>query len=416
MDPIEYQRRKDYLDLTPADGDNVRQLREVFHRHAQTFAERFYDHLQASPLTAPFLQDPVVLERLKRLQAEYFAQLLEGVFDDEYVQSRHRVGRAHQRVGIEPLTYLGAYNQYIQLTFPLFVEAFGDRLAEVLPALLSLVKVIFFDITLALDTYFRDATERLRRQNEDLRQALVLVQQARQREEQLRRLLGHEIRGGLAAIITSLEDLLDRTDLDEEPRDDLEHVHRRAWSMTEMLTEMLTQGAEPHPGGPSRVDVRALLQSLRSRFDLYTVGRDVELTLPASPPSVWADPLQLREVFANLLANAVRYLDKPQGRIEVIARPFAPGDAPADLAHPDGTFILFGVRDNGPGLPDSIRARLFEPFVRGPDTGNAPPGTGLGLYFVRTSVEQGGGRIWFESQRGTGTCFWFTFPAGASDG
>ena len=173
------------------------------------FAERFYDHLLADPHTRAYLRDPEQLRVLKGLQAEYFSQLLEGVFDVPYFEGRLRVGVAHQRIGLSPVWYLGAYNQYIQLTFPLFVRAFGDDLEKVLPLLLSLVKVIFLDVGLALDTYFQEATAQLRQRNEELQQALGLYWQAQRREEQLHKMASHEIRGGLAAVITGLEDLQD---------------------------------------------------------------------------------------------------------------------------------------------------------------------------------------------------------------
>ena len=77
------------------------------------------------------------------------------------------------------------------------------------------------------------------------------------------------------------------------------------------------------------------------------------------------------------------------------------------------------MADNGPGVPEVIRERLFEPFVRGPGVAGRRPGTGLGLYFVRTVVEQGGGRVWVESTPGEGSRFYFTVPRrppGANDG
>ncbi len=112
---------------------------------------------------------------------------------------------------------------------------------------------------------------------------------------------------------------------------------------------------------------------------------------------VWADAVQLREAFANLIGNAVNYLDKAPGRVEV-------------TWSEDDDFCVFCVADNGPGVPESIRDRLFEPFVRGPGAASLRPGTGLGLYFVRTVVEQGGGRVWVESLSDEGSRFYFTVP------
>jgi signal transduction histidine kinase len=396
IDDDDRRERQSYLNLDETDAANVRKLRPAFQEYAREFAERFYRHLLQNPHTAQFLRDPQQLEHLKKHQSAYFAELLEGVFDTAYFEGRLRVGLAHQRIGLEPDWYLGAYNQYIQLTFPIFARAFGSNLDKVLPLLLSLVKVIFLDIGLALRTYFSSATEQLQHHNEELKQALELYWHTQQREEQLRKLVSHEVRGGLAAIITSLEDLLDvaRPNLDPSAVEQFENLSKRCWSLTSLLGEMLTA---PSSGAPTWVETSEIFETLVTRFGLYAEGRAIRLHLPEHAPRVWAEPLQLREVFANLVSNAVRYMDKEPGRVEITCRP-------------DGEFYLFGVADNGPGIPPAIRSRLFEPFVRGPATSGRTGGTGLGLYFVRTIIEQGGGRIWVESEPGSGTCFWFTVP------
>src|SRR5437773_4301798 len=110
MDEAERRCRQTFLGLTEADAANVRKLRDAFAGHAAEFAERFYEHLLADPYTRAFLRDPDTLARLKGLQAEYFAQLLDGAFDVPYFEARLRVGVAHQRVGLAPGWYLGASN------------------------------------------------------------------------------------------------------------------------------------------------------------------------------------------------------------------------------------------------------------------------------------------------------------------
>jgi signal transduction histidine kinase len=397
MDEAERRRRLAFLGITAADAANVRALRDAFAARAREFAERFYEHLLADPHTRAYLRDPEQLRRLKGLQAEYFSQLLEGVFDVPYFEGRLRVGVAHQHIGLSPVWYLGAYNQYIQLTFPLFVRAFGDDLEKVLPSLLSLVKVIFLDVGLALDTYFQEATAQLRRRNEELQQALGLYWQAQRREERLHKMASHEIRGGLAAVITGLEDLQDAVGSDLKPADaeQLGSLTRRCWKLSELLGEMLA--ASPTGQGAALVEVGPIFEALSARFGLYAEGRDVKLVLQEKAPRVWADAVQLREAFANLIGNAVKYLDKEPGRVEVSWRPA-------------GDFAEFCVADDGPGVPEAIRDRLFEPFVRGPDEDGRRPGNGLGLYFVKTVVEQGGGRVWVESTTGAGSRFYFTVP------
>ena len=406
MDEEERSLGKAFLGITEGDAQNLRSLRQAFQEFSQEFAERFYQHLLSHPRTASLLQDPQQLEALKKIQANYFAELLESTLDDSYFENRLRVGLAHQRIGLEPAWYLGAYNQYVQLTFPVFAKAFGNNLEKVLPLMLSLVKVIFLDISLALRTYYQSATEQLRQHNEELKQALGLYWQAQRREEQLRKLISHEIRGGLAAMITSLEDLLETVQPCLEPPSvqQLENVTKRCWSMTGLLGEMLTAA---DGGGPSWVETSQIFDTLRARFGLYLQGRAIDLKLPDHAPRLWADPLQLREVFANLVSNAVRYMDKEPGLVEISCRP-------------EGEFYVFCVADNGPGVPANVRARIFEPFVRGhnPPPGSSPggrpasvkEGTGLGLYFVRTVIEQAGGKVWLESNADGGSRFYFSVP------
>ena len=217
MDEAERRRRKAFLGLTDADAENVRALRDAFAEHARGVRRSLLRASAGRPAHARLPPRPRAAAAAQGFAGGVFlGQLLEGVFDVPYFEGRLRVGVAHQRIGLSPVWYLGAYNQYIQLTFPLFVRAFGDNLEKVLPLLLSLVKVIFLDVGLALDTYFQEATAQLRQRNEELQQALGLYWQAQRREEQLHKMASHEIRGGLAAVITGLEDLQDAAGAEHE--------------------------------------------------------------------------------------------------------------------------------------------------------------------------------------------------------
>lgn len=153
--------------------------------------------MKSNPYTRALLQGEGRLERLKKSQEDYFSELIQGKYDKDYIEKRLRVGQVHQMVGLEPIYYLAAYNQYVQITFPKFAEAFSEKNQEGFSSLLSLVKVIFFDIALALDTYFKTNTFALRKRNEELQRALGMYLQSQRREEQYRQLLSHEFRGAL---------------------------------------------------------------------------------------------------------------------------------------------------------------------------------------------------------------------------
>jgi signal transduction histidine kinase len=117
-------------------------------------------------------------------------------------------------------------------------------------------------------------------------------------------------------------------------------------------------------------------------------------------PAVWGDPTALEQVFANLIGNAVNYLDPSrEGRIEIGTTPSPPG------VH---SLRIFYVRDNGLGIPTVALPRLFNAFQR--LHGNVARGEGIGLALVRRVVERHGGRVWAESKEGIGTTFYLSLP------
>ena len=72
--------------------------------------------------------------------------------------------------------------------------------------------------------------------------------------------------------------------------------------------------------------------------------------------------------------------------------------------------LLFMIKDNGVGIPESDQKHIFQKFFRSSNVlKHQTQGSGLGLYIVKSIVEKSGGRIWFKSEEGKGTTFWFTF-------
>jgi light-regulated signal transduction histidine kinase (bacteriophytochrome) len=116
-------------------------------------------------------------------------------------------------------------------------------------------------------------------------------------------------------------------------------------------------------------------------------------------PMVHGDPTQLRQLFQNLIANAVKFHGEREPHVCVTATP-------------SGTFWTFAVRDNGIGIEPQYLERIFVLFQR-LHTRADYPGTGIGLAICKKIVQRHGGRIWLESQPGQGTTFFFTLPGSA---
>src|SRR5262249_27989107 len=113
LDAAQQAERLDYFGLGPAERQALRDLAPLALRTVDGLVTEFYEHLLRFPELAALLRaEPDRLERLKKTQRDYFLQLTEGRLDDDYFESRLRVGDAHQRVGLRPAWYLGAFALY----------------------------------------------------------------------------------------------------------------------------------------------------------------------------------------------------------------------------------------------------------------------------------------------------------------
>ena len=133
--------------------------------------------------------------------------------------------------------------------------------------------------------------------------------------------------------------------------------------------------------------------------DLETAIEESGATVERGPlPTVAADPAELKQLFQNLVSNALKFRGPAPPRLEI-------------GSEPDGDFRRVWVRDNGVGIPAEDQSRVFELFERLQGRSEAP-GSGIGLAIAKKVVERHGGRIWVESQPGRGSTFYFTLPAG----
>lgn len=147
-DPEEMRQRLQFLDWSLADGERLAQQAPHVQDANNAFIDRLYSHLATYPTPSAILGDPATTARLKHSQAEYYRRLWQGQLDEAYVLERLRIGWVHQHYGVDLKWYLGAYRLYLH---ELLGELLGDTPAAA--CLDSLIKVVFFDIGLALDSY-----------------------------------------------------------------------------------------------------------------------------------------------------------------------------------------------------------------------------------------------------------------------
>ena len=162
IDDEDVARRKAFLEFTDADAERLRSLHEVLQTLEPDFVEDFYTHLLAFKETRHFIPDSYSLDHLKRTQTAYFSSLTEGRYDQRYIHNRLRVGIAHQRIGLLPEWYIGAYSNYLCGLIPEIWKQLGNTHQAFIPTCLSLIKIVLLDMSLAIDTYIEADRQTIR--------------------------------------------------------------------------------------------------------------------------------------------------------------------------------------------------------------------------------------------------------------
>ncbi|MGZ5006530.1 MAG: protoglobin domain-containing protein [Methylobacter sp.] len=158
----EIAERLAFLQLNPRDIDLLKALHDSLKGRHATFIDDFYVQLQNFDSTRNLLSDPALVERLKHKQETYFDRLVAGCYDLDYVKDRVNIGTTHHRIGLKPQWYIGAYHYYLAWLLPEIQQQAADDKAFCIDTLQAVIKVILFDIELAVDAYFYADHEMLR--------------------------------------------------------------------------------------------------------------------------------------------------------------------------------------------------------------------------------------------------------------
>lgn len=177
----EIARRKAFLLFRDEDVEYLRGLHESAEKYADAVTEDFYDHLLAFEESRAFFSDPAVLARVKSAQKQYFLRLTQGDYDAAYVEDRLRVGTAHERINLPLKLYLGAYNFYLQTVASHILEDYRSDPEQMLPTLLSFLKLVLMDMGLAIETYLHQRERTIRAQQDAIRELSTPILQLRER-------------------------------------------------------------------------------------------------------------------------------------------------------------------------------------------------------------------------------------------
>ncbi len=248
----------------------------------------------------------------------------------------------------------------------------------------------------------RDVSERNRLESQ-LRQS--------QKMEAVGRLAGgiaHDFNNLLTAITGYSDLLLHDLSSGDPRRQDVEEIGK-ATARAAALTQQLLAFSRKQVLQPRVIDLNAVVTNARKLLNRL-IGENITLTTACAPHlwSVRADLAQFEQVIVNLAVNA-RDAMPHGGKLLIETRnvPIEDAHLTEDSVISPGGYVLLAVTDNGVGMDDATKARLFEPFYTTKGLGK---GTGLGLSTVYGIIKQSGGTIWVYSEQGAGTTFKIYLP------
>lgn len=409
-----------FLRFESKDQQLLKDLFDLFSEHADEIVDGFYSHLLKFEATRSLLTSEEVTTRLKAMQKEYLLSMVRGVYDEEYYESRLRIGRTHERIRLEPRYYLGSYGLYLSLLYPLIFEKYRGDEEKLLNTLLAFTRLIMFDAQVAMEAYIEKYHQKLEFINSELEKATWKLQERvddstrelKHFEERFRRAerlviigtlaseIAHEVGTPLNIISGRLELLADRAKQDDRIQNDVRIIHQQLDRITKIIRDLLemSRKKESHV---KKVDLQHLLNGLVEflKIPLERSKVEVKIDIPDEASPVLADEDQLQQVFINLLINAIHAIGE-SGKIVVRGRLYAV----------DGRqFIEIVIQDTGSGIPPEIVDKIFDPFF----STKKDTGTGLGLSIAKDIVKRHGGDIWAESSLGKGSSFFVRLPAGS---
>jgi signal transduction histidine kinase len=354
---------KRYVGFTDAHAQTLAALAPYVTNAFPGIVERFYEAIQQNPRAlAVFKGGSAQIERQKSLLHAWLEGVVSGVYDVEYLKLRARIGRTHVRIQLDQRYVLGAMN-IVREGLHDAVEASSFEVGRRPIAHRAIDKICDLELAIMLQTYSEDYTMRIR----DSERLATLGQ--------LAGFVGHELRNPLAVMETSLHLLKKR--LPEGDSGVERHTRRLGEQLatcTSIISDLLDL-ARDKPLATEPVLLEPLVRAVIDELPLKEAA-SVSVEIADDLPEAQLDPKQLRHLIANLVTNAIQAVaEGPRGAVIV-------------RATREGVDLLFAVDDDGPGVPEELKHRLFEPLAT-----TRSRGLGLGLALCRRVAEKHGGDI-----------------------
>jgi len=320
-------------------------LRPLLEKRSGELVQAFYRHLLAFPETRKYLRDPEVTARLLIVQRKYLESLAGPEVDAAYIEQRRRIGEIHERVGIEPRWYLGAYALYVSLLTPLVLEHVAGDLERASRTCAALTRLLFYDAQVAMERYIDRRERELERVNKELGKSSrllardleakgVALRRTTERARAAERLasigtlvagLTHEI-GTPMGVIQGHAKLLEPAVRDENGKWRLRTIQEQVSRISRIIQSLLNMA---RPGRTARVSVplAPLLENTLAFLIEKFAHRQIEVEPHMDEDAVvHGDPERLQQLFLNLFINAADAMPAG-GKLRVTVTKTGNGDA-----------------------------------------------------------------------------------------
>ncbi len=513
----EIKRRKDWLDIDQDLEKGIKPLDDILKEDIDALMQCMYEHFLANEHSRSYFPNQEILERAKAAQKKYFLRLTNGDYGPEYVTNRIKVGEVHYRTGLDTTWYLGAYRLVIDWFIEKLLQHHREEPDKAAKALRDAIKLIFFDMGLAIDSYASFKEEEIRKtqdsisrlesesrvtksilesapvgivrlnekflleefneefltiagisNSKNLEETCILdllpgldaavfekvLKEGDSHKEPAKPLLFKDFQElrffdwavwptrspagentGLVAMFTNVTDTVklqqQREDfvatlthdlktpliaanralrlinegqfgeIDESQKELVETILESNNDMYQMVVTLLD--VYKYDSGTKRLNkapanIVEILTKIHNEFLPLSQSRQIELIFNHEPVPelVLCDKNEVKRVLQNLLDNSLKYTNYG-------------GTITVSLKQEDDQ-TLISVSDNGKGISEEDKPKLFQRFWQASNSGRYYASTGLGLYLCRKIIESHGGKIWCASELGKGSSFQFSLP------
>ncbi|WP_343308042.1 tetratricopeptide repeat-containing sensor histidine kinase [Chitinophaga niabensis] len=244
----------------------------------------------------------------------------------------------------------------------------------------------------------RESNKEIRMQNEHLQMALNALEQSQADNTKMMKVVAHDLRSPVGAITSIAAMLLEFSKLNEEDRMMVELIKTSGQNSLDMVADLLQINSQVEKIEKEPVDLQQLLHYCVDLLQHKAAVKKQHIHLQAMPATLLLSREKMWRVISNLIANAIKF--SPVGKDITIRLEMEPEEA------------IITVEDNGIGIPDNLKDKIFDMFSEAKRKGTAGEQPfGLGLAISKQIVEAHGGNIWFESREEGGTAFYVKLPA-----